>query len=110
MWKSIYKYGLSQKEIDQVIEDLWATEEKVTCHDCGVEVGKRHKPDCDVERCPVCGGQNLMCNCKTDEYEVWDGMWPGTKECYEQKLVCCFNDDKQWQFDYNEQARRQQIS
>lgn len=108
MWKSIYKFGLSQEDIDQIIEDLWIEQSQTRpCPDCGVEPNQTHLVDCDVERCTECGGQKLSCGCKTDTFEKWSGIWPGIKECYELKLVCCFNDDREWQFDLNEYYRRQ---
>lgn len=33
------------------------------CHDCHVQPGGFHHPGCDVEQCPVCGGQAFWCEC-----------------------------------------------
>ena len=33
------------------------------CHDCGAVKGQLHVFGCDVERCPVCGGQVIFCEC-----------------------------------------------
>jgi hypothetical protein len=37
--------------------------ERVACRDCGAVKGQFHVPNCDVERCPKCGGQIISCDC-----------------------------------------------
>ena len=37
--------------------------ENPNCHDCGVQIGAKHHPCCDMERCPRCGLQLISCDC-----------------------------------------------
>src|SRR5262245_17291593 len=43
--------------------DDWGADRQ-PCHDCGVVKGQYHVAYvCDVERCPVCDGQVIGCDC-----------------------------------------------
>jgi len=33
------------------------------CHDCAANPGQFHALGCDMERCPICGGQLISCSC-----------------------------------------------
>lgn len=106
MWNSIHKFGLSDEEIDQIAKELLEKELNQPmrpCHDCGAEVNQKHLRGCDVARCLTCGGQRLSCDCKGDKGhgDIWTGVWPGTIEALEQKLICCWEDTKEWMADLN---------
>ena len=74
------------------------------CHDCGVKPGTVHEPGCDVARCSICKGQLLSCGCEKGEPDIWDGLWPGTKECYDKGYVSKWSEDGSLSFDYNRLA------
>lgn len=38
------------------------------CHDCNVSSGQIHHPNCDMEKCPMCGGQLISCDCPIAAY------------------------------------------
>jgi hypothetical protein len=52
------------------------------CFDCGAKPGEPHSDNCDTERCSVCGGQKLQCECVGHDklFARWTGIWPGEAE------------------------------
>ncbi len=52
------------------------------CYDCDAKPGQAHKEGCGVERCSVCGGQHLQCDCEGHDplFSRWTGLWPGEAE------------------------------
>ena len=63
------------------------------CPDCAVKPGEVHQGGCDVERCSVCKGQVISCDCEgrdghDPEKSKWTGEWPGDVECRELGFWC----------------------
>jgi len=86
-------------------------EKERLCPDCGAKPNEKHKPGCDVERCPHCGHQALMClsdesgtlmaccdnmPVTDDELIPWTGRWPGMSECEEYGFWCKMVKGKGW--------------
>ena len=53
------------------------------CHDCNIQEGGIHFFGCDMEKCPFCGHQLIMCGCCYDMLNV--SCEPGT-DVYENGL------------------------
>jgi len=114
MFKTPKEMGLSQKEIDEIVEKLWKERESVGhCPDCGVAPGETHGDYCDISHCLNCGDQTIFEDCCDNiKHDTWSGIWPGLKECYERKLICydtCQYPDNGkeigWCFDLNSLGR-----
>ena len=70
--QKIMTVGIGGKEVPRVrygeeVEDWGANDHP--CHDCAVVKGQFHVPGCDGERCPVCKGQLISCDCVVDTDE-----------------------------------------
>jgi len=106
--------GLSQSEIDEIVEQLWKKEKVSNCPDCGVKPGQTHGSCCDISHCLNCGDQTIFEDCCDNvQHDKWLGLWPGIIECYDQKLICydtceypTSKEEIGWCFDLNEYARR----
>jgi len=118
MWISAEDFGLTPEEITTIVEFLWKEEQTniKECSGCGVQVGEKHWSGCDLAVCPSCKIQASQCECGSEEMNVWDGLYPGTRDCYEKKLICTHSSAKSknwnplnpsiWTFDLNERMRR----
>ncbi len=53
--------------------DWYENETDAVCGDCGAKHGEQHLPNCDIERCPICGRQLLSCGCSSI-YDIPDDM------------------------------------
>jgi hypothetical protein len=103
-WKTTADMGLTPEQINAKCEELWQKEKlrsNRNCGDCGAKVGEAHLDYCDVPHCEACGVQKLQCECGDKESCVWDGFWPGIKECYQQKLIIFDSGRNEWCFDLN---------
>lgn len=58
------------------------------CSQCDAEPGERHREIDDLTRCRFTGIQVWMCAVAmhTCEPDIWDGEYPGVKECREYNL------------------------
>src|SRR5215207_2377935 len=62
---------------------------RCACHDCAVVRGQFHVPGCDVEACPVCGGQCIACDCPQSE-ETESDTGPFSFETHKRKAVASY--------------------
>jgi hypothetical protein len=105
-WKLPEQIGLDEKQINVINEKLWKEAQQTasrSCPDCGVFPGEYHQEYCDIARCQKCGCQALSCDCEDKGKDIWDGLWPGTKKCYENKFII-FCDEFGWSFNFNRLA------
>jgi hypothetical protein len=56
-------------------DDKWESG-KFPCHDCAIVQGQLHVPGCDVEECPVCGGQLITCDCEIGTASATESTLP----------------------------------
>jgi hypothetical protein len=68
--QNMLSYTLNGKPVSRVRygdeQDEWHAD-AIPCRDCRVLKSELHVPECDVEECPVCGGQLISCDCDFEE-------------------------------------------
>lgn len=77
-------------------------DEDINCHHCGAEPGEAHRVWDDIARCYISGQQLISCeeywlfDDDDNEYpnpdhrchpSIWDGDWPGVKQCQRYGLI-----------------------
>lgn len=68
----IHKGKAYDRRITQEHIDDWGYTTKDRCGDCGIQMkaGNVHHYGCDIERCPICGGQLISCDCFDGEEKI----------------------------------------
>lgn len=78
---SLTQKGKSVKRIFCGEGDDWGADcPGGVCGDCNAGPGQPHHPGCDIERCPNCGGQMLMCLGEPDEFGGCGWLYLAKKE------------------------------
>ncbi len=74
-------------DVEDFLREKGLLSQPRNCPDCGVRPGQIHCAGCDIERCSVCGGQRLACNCVDNQadghdpaFSRWTGFHPGSLE------------------------------
>lgn len=73
-----YRYITRREEINGPINTIGDAE---VCPDCNCANGLPHIVGCDIERCTICGGQRLSCQCDhvdtagEKSHDPWRARW-----------------------------------
>jgi rRNA maturation protein Nop10 len=69
---SLVTVTIQDRRYKRCIESISDDTKEERCHDCGRlnDGAHYHHLGCDMEKCPVCGGQLMSCNCVNPIEEV----------------------------------------